>query len=103
MQHHITLCAFRGVSIDEFDLAGGWILCFSALVRSGIVMQRSKSYQRWLIGYRSIWYQLVHCTGSGIGPSLYVVIESDLHPKSRDNKLMLTIPISWSLRILIVL
>ena len=26
--------------------------------------------------------------GSGIGPSLYIIMESDLHPKSRDNKLM---------------
>jgi len=26
--------------------------------------------------------------GSGIGPSLYMNMESDLHPKSRDNKLL---------------
>jgi len=35
-------------TIDEFDLAGGWMVYFSSLVHSPIVTRRSHSYQRWL-------------------------------------------------------
>jgi len=33
------------------------------------------------------WYQLSIVQGSEIGPSLYIIMETDLHPRSRD-KLM---------------
>ena len=37
---------------------------------------------------KAIGINLSIVQGSGIGPSLYIIMESDLHPKSRDNKLM---------------
>jgi len=37
---------------------------------------------------KAIGINLSIVQGSGIEPSLYIIMESDLHPKSRDNKLM---------------
>ena len=37
---------------------------------------------------KAIGINLSIVQGSGFGPSLFVIMESDLHPKSRDNKLM---------------
>jgi len=37
---------------------------------------------------KAIGINLSIVQGSGIGPSLYIIMESDLYPKSSDNKLM---------------
>jgi len=37
---------------------------------------------------KTVGINLSIAQGSGIGPSLYIIMESDLHPTCRDNKLM---------------
>jgi len=57
-----------------------WIISF--------LTRRVQSCEVQDIVSRAIGINLSVVQGSGIGQSLYVIMESDLHPKSRNNKLM---------------
>jgi len=73
------------------------------LIRNLQALNISNNIYNWIISFltgrvqrckvqdtlsKAIGINLSIVQGSGVGPSLYIIIESDLHPKSRDNKLM---------------
>jgi len=78
VDHVILICKLQALNIPPNFY--NWII--SLLTGRE---QRSKVQD---ILSKAIGINLSIVQGSGIGPSLYIIMESDLYPKSSDNKIM---------------